>query len=159
MNYSVLAYVLVTIILGLSIVTSFFRTERYMTAILSLVLLILIFVFFGLRWFHSTPKLGEITQWPPVINTCPDYLIYFKKGTQDTCIDRLGVSTTNSLQTWTDEELNAPTSVQQPNKFFPYVYKKGMTAQQLQNLCQQAMVYGLTWEGITNGDSCTFTSP
>jgi hypothetical protein len=38
--------------------------------------------------------------------------------------------------------------------FFPFVFKPGMTTEQIQNLCIQAQQYGLTWEGIFNGESC-----
>ena len=43
-----------------------------------------------------------------------------------------------------------------PNKYFNYTYKPGMKENDLQGLCNSALAAGLTWEGITNGESCTF---
>jgi hypothetical protein len=89
---------------------------------------------------------------------CPDYLVYYKTATRrDTCVDLIGVNRSGgSLKSWTKEDANNPP--QDSAKYFPYVYKPGMTGDKLRELCNAAMQYGLTWEGITNGESCTFTT-
>jgi hypothetical protein len=91
-----------------------------------------------------------------MINMCPDYLVYFKRGNKDTCVDLLGVNRSNgSLQAWSKDD--TPSNPPQTDaKYFNYVYKPGMTAAQLKQACDAAMQNGLTWEGITNGESCTF---
>ena len=33
-----------------------------------------------------------------------------------------------------------------------------MAAEQIRILCQASIEYGLTWEGIFNGESCVFTN-
>jgi hypothetical protein len=67
----------------------------------------------------------------------------------------LGVSRTGGLKPWTKED-NPKNPPQDQEKYFMAVYKPGMSEDELQNLCNKAMTAGLTWEGITNGESCTF---
>jgi len=93
---------------------------------------------------------------------CPDYLIYYKNTASnslnftDSCVDLLGIGSTYLIPWTTDEtKQNPPTAY---TKFFPYVYKPGMTEPQLKNLCAMAQQYGLTWEGIYNGESCIATT-
>ena len=157
MDYAFLAFVFLCIALGLGTFQSLSSSGRSWAAILTLILFILIFVFFGQRWFRDTKTTASYTgSWPPIINMCPDYLVYFKKGNQDTCIDVIGVSRNSDvLKPWSkDDTPQSPPS--DTAKYFPFVYKPNMTPEQLQNLCTKAMDNGLTWEGITNGESCTF---
>jgi hypothetical protein len=55
-------------------------------------------VIFGIKWFRKGSMFSETpVSWPPTINTCPDYLVYYGRqkadGTkQDSCIDLIGVS-------------------------------------------------------------------
>jgi len=84
---------------------------------------------------------------------CPDYLVYFKHN-GDTCIDISGVNRSGrTLKAWTSEDTpqNPPAD---PAKYFRFVYKSGADVKQL---CQAAINAGLTWEGITNGESCTYS--
>lgn len=159
MDYSFIAYIFVCIVVGLGVFTTLNNSGRTWSAIFGLILFILIFVFYGLRWFRDTTSVFRYTgQWPPMINMCPDYLVYFKDGMRrDTCVDLAGVNRSGGLlQPWTKEDVNNPPA--NPAKYFPHVYKPGMTGDKLKELCTKAMEYGLTWEGITNGESCTFTT-
>lgn len=44
---------------------------------ITLILLILVFVFFGLRWFQDGSVKGSSKSgvWPPIVNMCPDFMI------------------------------------------------------------------------------------
>jgi hypothetical protein len=139
------------------------NSGRSIAAVLCLILFILIFVFFGIRWFRGTQSMFTYTgSWPPIINMCPDYLVYYKNSKSstlnftDSCVDLLGIGS-SQLSPWTSDETpsNPPANV---NKYFPYVFKPGMTQAQLQELCAMAQRYGLTWEGIYNGESCIATT-
>jgi hypothetical protein len=160
MNYYFIAYILLSIIICLSVCANLFQTQRTIAGLIFFVLSIFIFIFFGVRWFSTGNVAGAYTgSWPPIINTCPDYLVYFKKGSVDTCIDLLGVNRSGgALVPWSgdDSSTNPPAAT---NKYFPFVYKTGMTSDQLRVLCDSAQQKGLTWEGITNGESCTFLPP
>ena len=77
----------------------------------------------------------------------------------DTCIDLIGVNRSNgALFPWSqdDSTSNPPSN---SNKYFPFIYKAGMSQNQLKVLCNAAQQLGLTWEGITNGESCSYAPP
>jgi hypothetical protein len=157
MNFYFIAYIFLAIGVGLGVPFKLFQTGRMISAILFLILSIFIFIFFGVRWFSSGAVVGLYTgSWPPLINTCPDYLVYYKKGTVDTCIDLIGVNRSGgALAPWSQDD-NPKNPPQAANKYFPFTYKAGMSNDQLQILCNSAQQLGLTWEGITNGESCVF---
>jgi len=93
---------------------------------------------------------------------CPDYLVYYKNKPSstlnftDSCIDLIGIGS-SQLTPWTTDQVSG-TPPAQPISYFPYVYKPGMTSEQLQYLCAMAQQYGVTWEGIYNGESCLATT-
>jgi hypothetical protein len=156
MKYSFIAYVFLSIIIILGGVYTLHSRQRPYSAVMCLIFFTSVMVFFGQRWFKDGISKGNYTgTWPPLINMCPDYLVYYKRnGAQDTCIDISGVNRSGgSLKAWTTEETpkNPPSD---PSKYFNFVYKSGAD---VQALCQAAMNAGLTWEGITNGDSCTYS--
>ena len=160
MNFAFIAYIFVAIGVGLAVPMKLYQTERMWSAVIFLILSIFIFIFFGTRWFSTGNVVGTYTgSWPPIINTCPDYLVYFKKGNMDTCIDLIGVNRSGgALAPWSkdDSPSSAPTAA---NKYFPMTYKAGMAPDQIKVLCDAAQQLGLTWEGITNGESCVFAPP
>jgi hypothetical protein len=162
-KYSLIAYILITAILGIYGVAWFFQSQRNIGAILFLILSVLVFVFFGLRWFGNVASSNEYTSWPPVINTCPDYLTAFMRpvgnGKKLQCVDLLGVSTKaygqGAIEKWSDD-LTA-TSYPQDDKYYfdpspPTNLPAGITPQQ--ELCNRCLTAGLTWEGICDGENC-----
>lgn len=169
MDYYLIAYIFFVLIVIFQAASSLFGTGRTWSGIIVLILFVLIFTFYGMRWFRGDKFVGAYSgAWPPVINTCPDYLTYFKKVTgtgpsakvEDSCVDLIGVARTGAnsqLAAWgpSDNPTNPP---QGDNKYFKFVYRPGMPANKLQELCSKAQEYGLTWEGITNGESCTFAT-
>ena len=110
-------------------------------------------VIFGIKWFKKGSMFSETpVSWPPTINTCPDYLVYYGRqkadGTkQDTCIDMIGVSKNGSLKVF-PKAGSAPTS---DDYYFSLTTS---SSDKNKELCQRAITMGLTWEGITNGESC-----
>lgn len=136
-----------------------FGTERKIAAIVFLAGAIAAFAVFGVRWFGSGKDSMLVTtpvQWPPMINTCPDYLMYYKRpksnGTyEDTCVDKLGVSRNGSLKIFpSDGDVNNAND----EYFFSLVTKDSDPEKRKAELCQRTIQYGLTWEGISNGESC-----
>lgn len=156
MRFSMIAYILLSIVIGLTVFQRLNAANRLWAAILATVLFILIFIFYGMRWFETKPNDVYKGVWPPIINMCPDYLVYFKQGGKESCVDMVGVNRSGGiLKPWTKEDSpsNPPTD---EAKYFNYVYKPNMNKTKMRELCKAAMDYGLTWEGITNGESCTF---
>ncbi len=107
-------------------------------------------IIYGIRWFDKKDS-SNTTVWPPVINTCPDYLTYFDRQQNGksvpTCIDTIGVSKNNGITLFPkDGDSNSNESC-----FFSLVTT---TNNKNAELCKRAIDAGLTWEGITNGESC-----
>jgi len=131
-----------------------FRSNRTISAFLYLILAVLVLVFFGLRWFQYGTGGKDISgQWPPIVNTCPDYLTYYERtGAGNTkvksCIDLIGVSRNSALKKMPP---TFPGIV--PTEDAAHKYFFDLTGTQ-QELCQRCITNGLTWEGVSNGESC-----
>lgn len=134
------------------------QTGRGIGAVAFLIGAILVFVFFGLRWFnYGTDPLAN-KSWPPIINTCPDYLVYVertKNGKQiGSCVDPLGIST-GPLQRWTySGSMSAPGAPIDGTMFFDLDFGITDPVLLLQAQCQRCQEKGVTWEGVYDGDSC-----
>ncbi len=160
MDWFMILYIFTSIIIGLGGTSYLFKSGRLLSAILFLVGSILIFVFYGTRWFEGASALNKKTEWPPVVNTCPDYLQFYKRTTggktQNTCIDVIGISKKSGvLSPWLDKY--TPSSPPSSDSFY-FNLDVGQTDVQERKriLCQNAIAAGLTWEGITDGEVCTF---
>jgi hypothetical protein len=119
----------------------------------------LVLFYFGLRWF-ATPKTA-MTQWPPVINMCPDYLTYIRRLSDNKpgCVDMLGISKNGQLRQTLASDLSGLTSTV-TNKVFPYTSDEINTAisgndrATITAICNSCKNNGITWEGVFDGDSC-----
>ena len=120
---------------------------------------ILLFIFFGFRWFSSV---APSTNWPPTINMCPDYLTYVPKITGASsvsggaCVDLLGVTKSSSgLQMSDPSTLSSLTSTDTARVFeYTAADVKGGNSTTLQKICNRCQQTGLTWEGVYDGDVC-----
>ena len=78
MDYWLIAYIIIAIILGSSLVAYLFKREQTIGAMVLLVLLLLTFMFYGLRWFPGGKLNGTGSAkvaWPPIVNMCPDFMV------------------------------------------------------------------------------------
>ena len=72
---------MICVVVGGGSVNFLFKRGQTMGAIGVLVLLILIFIFFGLRWFPGGNLNGSTNRpqsWPPIVNMCPDFMVSWK---------------------------------------------------------------------------------
>jgi Ca2+/Na+ antiporter len=147
-KYPVLFYILSVIIVIMTTVSYLYRSERLVCAITVLILFILIFVFFGLRWLkHGLQSIGTYKgNYPAVVNTCPDYMSVHKNGTNIVCIDTVGIvpTSTTGLRTLTSGAI--PNS----ENYFANTYSTGMSKEQITALKTAAIAKNLSWEGITD---------
>jgi hypothetical protein len=125
--------------------------EQYISLLIFLPLSVLIFIVYGLRWFGADGIYNQkYISWPPAINTCPDYLTAYSitspSGPIKGCIDRIGVSRNGGVPILKKED-----TISGPNdpRFFPLKPGEARSA-----LCQRVMTAGLTWEGVTDGETC-----
>jgi hypothetical protein len=144
---NLLLYIAYCAIVGISGSGVFFGNGQVVTGVMFLIGSILIFTYFGQRWF-SSPGFMETKKnipWPPYINTCPDYLYYYNNQGQDTCVDPIGVSINNGIQKLPPGPINNSN----PAYFF------NLTAGMAKGDVTKSK--GLTWEGITDGISTNIT--
>jgi hypothetical protein len=137
-----------------------YNTNQPPTAILFFIGSLTLFIVYGIRWFGSSPLFNPASgPWPPIINTCPDYLTYYQRTVdgvkKDTCIDTIGISKDNSLLT------KFPTNGTIPSSNSYYLDISGLSsdpATKSTQMCNVAMNQKVTWEGVTNGESCVTRS-
>jgi len=160
MNWYLILYIFSAIVIGTWPTVTLLRGGRSIAAIVYVVLILLVMMFFGLRWFWYGGGDEDEVQWPPVINACPDYLTFFNRpssssasGTTPSCIDLVGVSRNGALSKWRPEFStdNPPTD---DKYFFSLATTSTSAAARNQELCSNAIAAGLSWEGVTNGESC-----
>jgi hypothetical protein len=116
-----------------------------------------LFILYGLRWFGASNSIFTSTPvtWPPFINTCPDYLTYYDRkksdgSVQKTCIDLVGVSK-NSILKLFPKDGDTPSD---DTYYFDLATSASSQEGKNKEYCNRAVAAGLTWEGITNGESC-----
>ena len=140
-----------------------FNMAKTLAAILFFIGALVIFTVFGLKWFSPGSVFAKTpVSWPPTINTCPDYLVYYGRvktdGTKEnTCIDLIGVSKKGEagLKVFPKEAVNDDTKVPAGDEYyFSLTTNSSDINTKNQELCTRAITKGLTWEGITNGESC-----
>ncbi len=78
MDFWLILYILLTVVFGGFSVSTLYKRGQNTGAILTVILLLLIFIFYGLRWFSGGELKGSQRNpgaWPPIVNMCPDFLV------------------------------------------------------------------------------------
>jgi hypothetical protein len=82
MDFWLIAYILTCAVLGAALISLLYKSEKKVGAIALAILLLLIYVFYGLRWFKGGKLKGTTVNgkipWPPIINMCPDFMSSYK---------------------------------------------------------------------------------
>jgi hypothetical protein len=160
LNGYLIAYIIFSLFILGGGVSKFIGAGQSTTAVIFGIGAFAVLAIFGLKWFSRGSVFSETpVSWPPTINTCPDYLVNYPRQmqdgtTQNSCIDLIGVSKNGSLKVF-PKDGQTPTS---EDYYFSLVTKSSDSAAKNQELCQRAITAGLTWEGITNGESCVSPS-
>lgn len=156
MNFYMVTFIIVAILIGIIGTLKLYQGGRAITAFLFLIGAILVFVFYGIRWFDQkgTAFNPAPAQWPPYINTCPDYLTYYRRTkngvAQDTCIDKIGVSRNNALQVFP----SSGTPPTDDSYYFDLTTTSQDPVAKRNELCKRTIQFGLTWEGVSDGETC-----
>lgn len=150
-------YIVAALLIGAGGTFKLYGMGQSIAPVLFFVGALTLFIIYGMRWFGGQDSIFTKTpvSWPPTINTCPDYLMYYSRvmpdgTTQEACIDTIGVSKNGTLSVF-------PKGEQAPQKdefYFSLLTKSTDLEARKAELCQRAITFGLTWEGITNGESC-----
>jgi hypothetical protein len=153
MDFWIVFYIMTTVVIGGFAVNTLYRRLQTKAAIMTLVLLILIFTFYGLRWFEKGTLKGTTqgqTTWPPIVNMCPDFMVTAKDATGKLhCYD---ASNTYNLKTSTNPLLN--------NKSLTIQGFSGQSGLALNDLptkitdvVREPGVSQIRWEGVWDGGS------
>jgi len=153
-DWNVIAYMIFAIITTATGVNIIMPTGTSRAAIFG-VGAVLVFVFFYYRWFSAAKN--TVLVWPPVINSCPDYLTLVKSlpGTSiPGCVDMLGVSTNGALKAITTKDLAGGDALSS-DKVFMYTSEDVLSSSaNMKNICNMCQQMGVTWEGVWDGDAC-----
>jgi hypothetical protein len=154
-NYTFVFYLIVAILVICG--GTYKLVDRMITAVLFFIGTTGIFIVYGLRWFSSKNSIFSKSPvpWPPNINTCPDFLTYYQRTVNgakvDSCIDMIGVSKNGTIKVFPRDGVEP----MQDEYYFGLKTNSSDKDMKNQEWCQKAIASGLTWEGITNGESCT----
>jgi hypothetical protein len=97
-NWYLILYYIVCILIAANIAGWLWNRGQTSGAIITLALLLLVFVFFGLRWFNTPdPRAAKaacakvsgtgaepdtvLNPWPPSVNMCPDFMVAYTEST------------------------------------------------------------------------------
>lgn len=179
MDFWVILYSLVCVVVGGGAVNFLFKRGQTMGAIGVLVLLVLIFIFFGLRWFPDGNLNGSKPRaqaWPPIVNMCPDFMVSWidkANNSKAYCYDAnnlyslqsaaaappivsgltIGTATGQSAYLIKDPIQNgskAPASLSADSAASPYWPLAKMISTNASNVLTPAANY-MRWEGVWDG--------
>jgi len=157
LSFPFIAYILVSVCTGLYLIKYMYMLNKPISAMIVLILLILVFIFFGKRWFQYGQLKGSAawvqmdagtsdqtstalasqcagsvspgtiqTNWPPVVNVCPDFMTL---NSSNICVDtnKLYGSGTFTL----DTKINPTTQCTSITSNFPkYLRWEGVVQQE-----------------------------
>jgi len=152
MNFNLILYISVSIMLITGSVYLNFSNGKATQAIILGVGFLLLSIIFGLRWFSGVFSGTSTTgPWPPAINMCPDYLTLSTLDGKPVCIDTIGVSQ-QGMQKWKDSTQTDP----------QYIFDLALdqiSSNRVKTLCNQCKTKKVTWEGVYDGDVCLNVDP
>lgn len=168
MDYWVILYSLICVVVGAGAVSFLYNRNQSIAAMITLVLLILVFVLFGLRWFPggklngSQPTNGP---WPPIVNMCPDFMVSWKDpaSTQIYCYDaaniyNLRVTTdTNFVTKNINNESHSAILVQNPSASTAATKNplKDRLTTNPASIVGNTATSAMRWEGVWDGRNAT----
>lgn len=159
MDFRFILYTLISLAISLGGTYTLMQSERTLAGFLFFIGTALIFTFYGLRWFSGNALSSDpynSKTWPPVVNTCPDFLSVYERpigGTtkkEKVCVDLVGVSE-GGIQKLTD-----PANAVNDNFVFR-LYENLKGADRMKALCQECKLKKVTWEGVYDGVACVAT--
>jgi hypothetical protein len=156
MDLKFLFYLFLSAVLSLGGTFFIYTKGQPVTAILFLAGAAVAATYFGFRWFTTSGDLNQAipTSWPPVINVCPDYYaLWYNTDSKKTpyCVNPIGLGT---FPKWT----GTPTISGTGQNVLP-LYTDKSDKERVTALCADCKAFGVTWEGVYDGQSCLNGTP
>jgi hypothetical protein len=128
-------------------------TFGIISAVIFFIGALVLFCMYGVRWFDSSRSKSVFSNspddWITGVNTCPDYLSYIDgKG----CVDISGVADKKDFMKYDANNDKCKNN----DSICVFSVVTNSTEDSKNTLCKNAMGNHLTWEGITDGEHCTF---
>jgi hypothetical protein len=140
------------------------RRQQTVASMLVLVLLILVFIFFGLRWFPGGNLNGTKpakVPWPPIVNMCPDFMVTTTVDGKVYCYDSNNVYNLKEVQSPTAPLVKMDATkpetaylIKDPNAPTTNPLKDAFK-NTLSTLLTSSDAKFLRWEGVWDGYSAT----
>ncbi len=158
MDFSFLVYIFLAFVIASGGAYALSSTGRTIAAIIFFVGIIAIEAYFGTRWFQGDkerkPAAADIKTWPPVINSCPDFLSLTTVGGVKYCVDTIGLAPAGGIAKWSE----GATFAERPDYFFQlFTDKKG--EERVKSICAECQAKKVTWEGVWDGATCLGVEP
>jgi len=168
-NIKLFLYIVFALLVEIVAIIYCVKASMFLGLAIFIPLSLYIFLVYGFQWFGPDGFLSnKFVQWPPTLNSCPDFLVSYivpKSGTIPAlpgCIDTIGISTKpasfpQATSTGTPVNFTPPTAAVNGTTALTYLQngwfatKTGETAGAL---CQRLQTAGLTWEGVWDGNTC-----
>ncbi len=151
MDYVFYFYIFLSFVIATGGAYVLASSGRIVAAFVYLLGVVAIEAFFGMRWFTgSTVKKTETGPWPPVLNTCPDFLSLHYNGDVAVCVDTLGVAPNGGIKKWAG---NADSG------FIYNLHLDKSGPVRAKALCDEAKAKMVTWEGVYDGSNCLNVDP
>jgi len=150
MDLGFLLYVLASVVLIGGGTFRYVNSGAYITASIYFIGVFSVVLYYGIKWYTgsgvstSKPQPGP---WPPVLNTCPDFLSAYKMNTTTVCIDTIGIAGAGGISQWTDP-------VQTDMKYQFDLNLKLNGPDRVKALCTECKNKKVTWEGLWDGSAC-----
>lgn len=153
MDLKFLFYVFLSVVAISGVAFSSYQKGQFIGAGILFIGLLIASLFFGFRWFTSSGDRvkGEIGEWPPAINYCPDFLTLYKIDNTHVCIDTIGVAGAGGIHKWIDN------STTDNFKFNLSLDKTGKV--RVDALCAEVIAKKVKWEGVSDGITCFGNTP
>jgi hypothetical protein len=154
MNYLFLFFIFATAVLIIGGTFSLFSGGKTVLGSIYFLSTLIAAIVFGLRWFQPSGDLNKptVSSWPPVINTCPDFLTLYNVGGTSYCIDTIGIVKPGGITQWTD-----PTQTDTKYLFNLFLDLTGTA--RAKALCEECNTKLVTWEGVFDGATCMNVDP
>ncbi len=151
MDYVFYFYIFLSFVIATGGAYVLASSGRIIAAFVYLLGIVAIEAFFGMRWFTGTTvKTPDAGPWPPVLNTCPDFLSLSYTGDTAVCVDTIGIAPNGGIQKWGG-------TADAPFIFNLSLDKSG--PERAKALCDEAKAKMVTWEGVFDGTNCLNVDP
>jgi hypothetical protein len=167
-NIKLFGYIVIALLIEIVAIVYCIKVPMFLALAIFLPISLYIFLVYGFQWFgENGPFTDALVQWPPTLNSCPDFLVSYIVAKNEAvpalpgCIDTIGISTNPGsfpqATAGTPKNFTEPTAAvtqAQALTFLTNGWFATNVGETTAQLCTRLQTAGLTWEGIWDGTTC-----